>query len=129
MPSWAALPVTDLIAGYTHVQRGRAAYRGALRATPKSAPRWTCACAPVHLTAEKARACAAAELERRVQGGQDVLTLLHCRPCAEGGGSAWWEDVPAAESLACPRCGAPLRRLKLVVVGSAPAVDEGSGKH
>lgn len=119
--------MTDLIAGYVHVRRGTSAYKGALRATPKSAPRWTCACAPVHLTAEKARACAEAELERRTQGAGQVFTLLHCGPCSEAVGSSWWDDVPGL--AACPRCGVPLERLKLAVTGRGPAVDPGNGKH
>lgn len=97
-----------LIAGFTHVQRGTAAYRGALRVTPSAVPAWTCPCAPVHLTAEKARMCADAELARREQGGREVFTLLYCRPC-----DRWW---PAGSAEACPVCTVPLERVKLAVL-------------
>jgi hypothetical protein len=118
--------VADLIAGYALVRPGKAGYRGVLRRTPKSPPSWTCPHND-HLVPRSARLCAEAEREQRAQGEGQVFTLLHCKPCSEGGGSSWWDD--AAGPVACPRCGVPLLRLKLAVVGSAPAVDEGNGKH
>jgi hypothetical protein len=111
-----------LIAGFTHVQRGRSAYRGALRVTPKSVPRWTCACAPDHLTAAGAVKCAEAELERRGQGGREVFTLLRCKPC-----DRWLADGPGP--VACPWCSVPLERVKLAVLGRGAAVDPGRRKH
>jgi len=123
---------TDLIAGYKVIEYPRhatAAYRGVLRRTPGSRPSWSCSCPSPHLSPVTARGCAERELERRGQGSREVFTLLHCKRCAEGGGSSWWDDVPGEEGLKCPRCGVPLERLKLVVVGSAPAVDGGNRKH
>lgn len=116
-----------LVAGFAHIRRGTARYRGALRVTAKAVPAWTCG--HDHMTPESARLCADAELERRSQGGREVIVLLHCGRCAGGGASSWWDDVPGEEKLACPRCGVLLRRLKLVVVGGGTAVDEGNGKH
>jgi uncharacterized C2H2 Zn-finger protein len=120
--------VSDLIPGYTLAGPGQRGYRGVLRRTPKSRPSWTCR-HDDHLAPRSAKKCAAAERERREQGKGEVFTLLHCRRCAEASASAWWDDVPGEESLACPRCGVPLRRMKLVVVGGDPAVDQGNGKH
>jgi hypothetical protein len=111
--------VLKLIAGFTHVQRGTAHYRGVLRVTPKAVPSWTCPCVPSHLTAEAAVRCARSELERRQQGGRQVFVLLHCERCSEAGGSCWWDDVPG-RSLPCPRCGVPLLRLKLAVLERSP---------
>jgi len=118
------MTVADLIAGYASMP-GAGGWHGVLRPGPRSRPVWVCA--HVHATPVTAKPCAEAELERRAQGARAVLTLLHCEPCAEDGRSSWWNDV--AGPVACPRCGVPLLRLKLVVVGSAPAVDEGNGKH
>jgi hypothetical protein len=124
MPSWVRL-VTDLIAGYAGVRDHGGGFAGALRATPRSVPCWTCG--HRHAAPVTARRCAEAELERRTQGRGQVFTLLHCEPCAEGVGSSWWDDVPGL--AACPRCGVPLQWLKLVVTESGPAVDRGNGKH
>ena len=111
----------ELTAGYREVQlRAGRGYQGVLRRTPGSKPVWTCR-HDSHLSAVSAKSCAQAELTRRVQGKGAVFTLLHCRRCTEGGGSAWWDDVPGAGSLACPRCGVPLERLKLVVTECGPA--------
>lgn len=124
--------MTELTPGYKVVSYPRhatAAYRGVLRRTPGSKPSWSCTCPSPHLSPVTARKCAVSELERRGQGGREVFTLLHCERCREGGASSWWDDVPGGEELACPRCGVPLRRLKLVVVGSVPAVDGGNRKH
>lgn len=113
----------DLRAGYVHIRRGTAAYRGALRWKPDIAPVWSCV--HDHLTAMSAKACAETEKARRVAGRREVFTLLHCERCGEHGGTAWWDDVPGGEQLSCPRCGVPLERLKLAVVGREAAVDEG----
>jgi hypothetical protein len=103
-----------LIAGFSSVQRGRAAYRGALRPTAKSLPVWTCTCTPVHLTPGGARECADVELERRKRSAGVVFTLLHCKPCA-----SWRADSRLVTS--CPRCGVPLERVKLAVLERGPA--------
>jgi hypothetical protein len=116
----------DLTAGYKLAGPRKSSYRGVLRLGRKQV--WACR-HDDHLAPRSAKACGEAELEKRTQGQGQVFTLLHCRPCAEAGGSCWWDDVPDVEELACPRCGVPLRRLKLVVVRSGPAVDEGNGKH
>jgi hypothetical protein len=110
-----------LIAGFTHVQRGRAAYRGVLRVTQKSAPAWTCRCPQPHLTAEAARSCADAELYAREQGGREVISLRRCEPC-----DRWWPDGPAS---ACPVCSVPMERVKLVVLERTRVLDQGNRKH
>lgn len=107
----------DLIPGHRVVSRPRAAsasYRGVLRATRGSHPKW--ACEHYHPSPVMAKACAERELERRGQGGKEVFTLLRCEPC-----SRWWDDVPDVGSLACPVCGVPMERLKLVVTQRGPA--------
>jgi hypothetical protein len=111
----------ELTAGYREVQlRAGRGFQGVLRRTPGSKPAWTCR-HDDHLSTVSARACAQAELTRRVQGRGEVFTLLHCGRCAEGGGSSWWDDVPDSGPLACPRCGVPLERMKLVVTERGPA--------
>ena len=110
-----------LIAGFAHVQRGTAHYRGVLRVTAKSAPRWYCPCVPDHPTPETARKCADAELWRREQGGREVIVLRRCGPC-----DRWWPDGPGA---ACPVCAVPVERVKLVGLERARALDQGQGKH
>jgi rubrerythrin len=96
-----------LIPGYVHASRGRASYRGALRASEKGEPAWTCK--DDHLTATSARTCARAEKEQRVQGSKQVFRLLNCKQCER-----WWEDARGASE--CPRCSVPLDRVKVVVV-------------
>ena len=108
-----------LIAGFAHVQRGSAHYKGALRVTAKSPPRWYCE--HDHLTPEAARRCADFELERREQGGRDVIELRRCTPC-----DRWWPDGPGT---ACPVCAVPVERVKLVVLERVRALDQGNGKH
>lgn len=121
--------MADLIAGYKFERlRALTIYRGVLRRDPKARPSWTCK-HDDHLAPGSARKCAEAELERREQGRGEVFTLLHCERCSEAGASSWWNDVDGEEELACPRCGVTLRRMKLVVVSSSPAVDSGNGKH
>lgn len=93
-----------------------AGYRGVLRVTRGSRPKWTCTCPLPHLSPVTAQGCAERELERRGQGGKEVFTLLRCEPC-----SRWWDDVPDVGSLACPVCGVPMERLKLVVTQRGPA--------
>lgn len=95
-----------LLAGFTHVNRGTADYKGVLRATAKSAPAWTCA--HNHLTAEAARRCADFELESRKQGSREVFTLRRCEPC-----DRWHPDGPGS---ACPVCSVPMERVKLAVL-------------
>jgi hypothetical protein len=118
----------ELTAGWTSFTEGAArAYRGALRRTPGSTPSWVCKCPRPHLAAPTARACAAAELERRQQAEREVFTLLYCKPCDEAGYSAWWAD--ANGTAFCVRCGCSLERVKLVVLERTPAVDAGNRKH
>lgn len=117
----------DLVAGYVGIKGAAGGWHGALRPGPRARPTWTCA--HVHASPVTARPCAEAELERRVQGRKEVFRLLRCKPCSEAGASCWWDDVDGDEVPPCPRCGVPLRRLKLMVVGSPGAVDEGNGKH
>lgn len=100
-----------LIAGYAHVRRGTAHYKGALRVTPKSVPRWLCE--HDHPTPGKARLCADLELDRREQGGREVIALRRCEPC-----DRWWPDGAGA---ACPACSVPLARVKLAVLDRRPA--------
>jgi hypothetical protein len=95
-----------LLAGFTHVNRGTADYKGVLRATPKSAPAWTCT--HNHLSAEAARRCADFELESRKQGSREVISLRWCEPCGR-----WWPD---GDAPACPVCSVPMERVKLVVL-------------
>ncbi len=97
-----------LVAGFTHVRRGTARYRGVLRVTAKAVPAWTCSCRPDHMTPESARLCADTELERRTQGGREVISLRRCEPC-----DRWWPDGPGP---ACPVCSVPSERVKLVVL-------------
>jgi hypothetical protein len=112
----------DLKPGYIEVQlRAGRGFQGVLRRTPGSKPAWTCR-HDSHLAPGRARACAEAELERQLQGKGEVFALLHCGPC-----SRWWDDVADLGPLACPVCGVPMERLKLVVAGRGPAVDAGNG--
>jgi len=113
--------VPKLIAGFAHVHRGTAHYRGALRVTQKSLPRWTCSCVPDHPTPEAARKCADGELWRREQGGREVVALRRCAPC-----DRWYPDGPGA---ACPECSVPMERVKLVVLERGPVLDQRNGKH
>jgi len=103
--------VPELQAGFTHLRRGTARYAGVLRADPRARPSWTCP--HEHYTAVMARSCAAAEAERRRQGGSEVLALLHCEPCER-----WWKDEPGTRHgpYACPRCSVPLERVKFAVL-------------
>jgi hypothetical protein len=102
------------IPGFTHLSRGTASYRGALRATPRSTPVWTCK--HDHLTATKATECAAAEWDRREQGEREVFTLLNCLPCGR-----WWPDLAPAAHQVCPRCDVPVDRVKVVVTERLPS--------
>jgi hypothetical protein len=95
-----------LVASYMRLRAGTASFRGVLRATPDSAPRWTCP--DDHLSTASARRCAEAELERRNQGGREVFTLRRCGPC-----DAWYPDGPGSP---CPVCSVPMERVKLVVL-------------
>jgi hypothetical protein len=103
-----------LLAGYTRLAMGRAAYAGALRRKTGRDPVWTCPCRP-HLTAARATACAAAELEQRVQGRREVFTLLRCEGCG-----TWHGD--AAGRCDCPDCSVPMTRLKVAVLERGLAV-------
>lgn len=104
----------ELVAGYEHVRRGTAAYRGVLRPATGGTPVWRCRCEPVHLNTITARRCAEKELDRRRQGGRQVFELLRCEPCGR-----WFAAVPRAP--ACPVCGVPLQRLKVLVLERGPA--------
>jgi hypothetical protein len=98
-----------LVAGYSHIRRGAAGYRGVLRVTPKAVPSWTCR--HEHLTTRMAAACAVAELERRENGEKEVFSLLNCTGCAR-----WWTDPGARQPLPCPRCTVLLERVKVQVL-------------
>lgn len=111
-----------LLAGYTRHRAGKAEYAGALRRRPGSDPVWECSCRPVHLTAARATACAAAELDRRTQGAREVFTLLRCDPCG-----AWYGEQRGM--TACPRCEVPLEAVKVAVLGRGPAVPLAGGNH
>jgi hypothetical protein len=104
----------DLLAGFTRAGMG---YRGALRVSSGSTPVWVCRDRE-HLTPPKAKECAEAERDRRVQAAGVVFSLLHCEPCA-----SWWDD--AGGVTACPRCKVPPERVKVAVVERGPAVDAG----
>jgi len=108
--------VPELIPGYEHVRRGTAAYRGTLRQTPRGAPVWRCGCPAPHLNTITARRCAEQEMERRRQGGRQVLALLRCDPCER-----WYPDDPVPGVTLCPRCGVRLERLKVAVLERGPA--------
>ena len=116
--------MADLAAGFTRA-RGPAGkllpgWQGVLRRTPHSQPSWQCA--HQHMASPSAVRCAAAELERRTQGEAEVFTLLRCAPC-----DGW---LPDAGESACPRCGVPLERVKLAVLGrSGGTLTPASGKH
>ena len=107
-----------LIPGFTHIRRGTASYRGALRATPRSTPAWTCK--HDHLDATKATACAAAEWDRRQQGEREVFDLLNCIPCG-----TWMTQgqvqLSTSGKLMCPRCGTGPDRVKVVVAERLPS--------
>jgi hypothetical protein len=102
----------ELQPGFSHVQKGVAAYVGVLRPGPASPAAWSCRHS--HLTPAQAKWCATAELARRTQGARDVFTLLWCEPCGQ-----WWTPAQAEEG-ACPRCGVPPEAVKLVVLERRP---------
>jgi rubrerythrin len=108
----------DLTPGYRFRRRGTSSYRGVLR-RPAGSEAW--ACPHDHMSPGKAKLCAEAELENRRQAAQSVIVLLRCEPC-----DRWW---PAGAAGACPVCGVPMERLKLVVAGRSPAVDGGNRQH
>lgn len=102
----------DLIPGYMHRRRGVASYRGALREKPKGEPVWTCN--DDHLVSSAAVRCAEAEKDRRVQGGREVMVLLHCKPCSLYFGEPGWE---ASDTFGhCPYCDVPLDWVKVAVL-------------
>jgi hypothetical protein len=98
--------VPKLVAGFAYIRRGSARYKGALRVSAKAVPAWTCE--HDHITPESARLCADTELEKRTQGGREVITLRRCGPC-----DRWWPDGPGQ---VCPACSVPLERVKLAVL-------------
>lgn len=101
----------DLIAGYAHIMRGAARYRGALRWSPGAKPVWTCK--DEHLLPAGAVNCAGREKYRRVESAKTVLWLRHCEPCER-----WYDDGPGRD---CPACGFSLDRVKLQVLERSPA--------
>lgn len=102
----------QLVAGFVHVRRGAAYYKGALRAAPGRPPVWTCE--HTHYSPTVAKLCAQGELDRHVQAGREVFELLHCVPCG-----AW--HAGDGETHACPDCGVPLQRLKVLVLERSAA--------
>lgn len=101
-----------LVAGFVHLRRGAAYYKGALRTAPGRPPVWTCE--HTHYSPMPARLCAEGELSRRGQGAREVFELLHCAPC----GTWHRRDV---ETWACPACGVHLQLLKVLVLERSAA--------
>lgn len=101
-----------LVAGFVHVRRGAAYYKGALRTAPGRPPAWTCE--HTHYTPTVAKLCATGELDRRGQAGREVFELLRCEPCGR-----WFGAVPCPP--ACPACDVPLQRLKVLVLERSAA--------
>jgi rubrerythrin len=102
----------QLVAGFVHVRRGAAYYKGALRTAPGRPAVWTCE--HTHYSPMPAKLCAQGELYRRGQAGREVFELLHCVPCAA------WHGADG-QTWACPACGVPRQRLKVLVLERAPA--------
>jgi hypothetical protein len=110
-----ALPCApqDLVPGFAHIARGTTQYRGTLRDPLRREPVWHCV--DNHLSPVRARQCAEAEKDRRVQAAGSVLVLLNCTVC-----EAWQPGTPGA-AVTCQWCGRPLERVKLAVVERGPA--------
>lgn len=102
----------SLAAGFVHVRRGAAYYKGALRTAPGRPPVWTCD--HTHYSPTVAKLCAQGELDRRTQAGREVFELLHCVPCG-----TWVRH--SDEYPFCARCSVPLQRLKLLVLERSAA--------
>lgn len=116
----------ELTSGYSHAQsRGVSAYWGVLRDGSREV--WRCSAKPAHrphIIARQALHCAEAELERRLQGAQEVLAALHCPPC----GQFWDLGLLTRQEGAqgqqatfllrgqCPACTGPAARVKLAVM-------------
>lgn len=108
----------ELTAGFMFENRNLGTARGVLRDGSKVI--WTCSHRP-HPVPIMAGQCAEAELERRRQGAQEVLWLLHCVPC-----SVFWDLAPGAAGQGenfiwlargrCPQCNVPGQRVRVAIL-------------
>jgi hypothetical protein len=118
----------ELTAGYAFANRSLGTAWGVLRDGRTEV--WRCRTLPghrVHPVPGQAHQCAARELERRVQGAQEVLQALHCRPCGIFWDLGWLSQHRPAEPPehdighwllrgACPRCEVPAGRVRIAVL-------------
>jgi hypothetical protein len=119
----------ELSTGYIFPRgKGVAAYAGVLRDGRRVT--WQCTGQPghrLHLIPAQAQQCAEAELERRLQGAQEVLRALYCKPCGVFWDLGWLSRYRPAEPPehdighwlargACPRCTGPADRVKIAVL-------------
>jgi hypothetical protein len=116
----------ELTAGYAHAQgKGVSAYWGVLRDGSREV--WRCSAKPghrPHVVARQAGHCAGAELERRLQGAQEVLEALHCAPCGvftdlgllTRQGGAQGDAGSFLMRGQCPACTGPAVRVRLAVL-------------
>jgi hypothetical protein len=111
-------PPQDLTPGYAFADRNKGTAWGVLRDGERVV--WRCSDLPghrVHLVPTRARQCAEAEQERRVQGGREVVELFRCEPCG-----IFWDRVPAGDALRrllaglCPSCSGPVAWVKVVII-------------
>lgn len=121
----------ELTAGYAYPKgKGVAMVTGVLRDGERGLEVWRCSSLPSHrphIIPTLAVQCAEAELERRLQGAQEVLWALHCRPCDIFWDLAWLSRDRRSEAARddighwllrgqCPRCEVPAGRVKLIVL-------------
>jgi len=114
----------ELTPGYAFADRNRGTAWAVLRDGSKVV--WTCKGRPghrAHPVPLMAGQCAQAELERRLQGAEQVLWTGHCEPCglfwdlgaipriAEGS-----DAVTALLRGTCPRCTVPYVRSKIAIL-------------
>lgn len=120
----------ELTAGYVYPRgKGVTYVAGVLRDGRREV--WRCVTAipghRAHLVPGIAQQCAEAELERRLQGAQAVLWLLHCTPCSLFWDLAWLAEYrpgnPPEQDIGhwlargcCPRCEVPGERVKVAVL-------------
>jgi len=114
----------ELTVGYAFENRSLGTTWGVLRDGSRTV--WTCKERPghrVHAIPTMAGQCAQAELERRLQGAEQVFWAGHCEPCGvlwdlgtlsrDGEGSA---EVTMLLRGICPRCGVPFARVKVAIL-------------
>lgn len=80
-------------------------------------------CKHAHFTAMSARRCAESELNRRLEGAKQVLTLMHCQD--EG---MWYDPARDRANVdwragMCPRCGVPMLRERVMILDAEDACD------